>query len=558
MVVARVNPLSLSAAVVGLLALNGSSNTREAAALIVPSNSGTARHTVNANYARMRTKLLVSTSTPSNGKVSNNNNDDRDESDSDLPFFLSSASEQQQELVETTGMPNLVGQLQNRAVGAKESEQQQQQMVNPEQLLQQLGGTDTELVDEQQIPTRLYSSLKYEKTKNGKVKATRQEGSMAGAIALVASSTVGAGVLAMPSSTAAAGLLPSSAALGIVWVYMTLSGLLIAEVTLNRILSSGRPATGLFDVYEESLSDNLGTVAKAAYLFLHYAVLVAVIAQGGSNLSGFVESVGLASVPGIGQALFAGGCGAALYASNSATQERVRNALVAGVLATLVGIIGFGSTSVDFGALSNPALQHPEQVVNCFPILFLSFVYQRTVPKVVTQLEGSRSKITTSIIAGTAIPFLIFLAFNAVVLGNALHTGVDITAIEGVNPVALLQSTFGDAPGIVGNLLVGLSSLAVVTSTIAITDGLSDGLLGIFKLPSKGEDYEKWKPALYVAMLVPPLALATSDPSIFYTALDAAGAFGVSTLLLVLPPFMAWEERYGDNRPALAVKPMGK
>ena len=565
MVVARVNPLSVAA--VGLLALNREASVR---ALVAPSSNALTRSSitngvaysdnsvVNSNYARMRTKLLVSTSTRSD-----------ESSDSDLPFFLSSASQQQQELLETTGMPNLVGQLQDQfennssgssssTLGIEDTKKPQQIIANPELLLlqQPLGA---EVVEDQQVPQRLYSSLKYERTEDGKVvKATHQEGSMITAIALIAGSTVGAGVLAMPSTTVAAGLLPSSAALGIAWVYMTLSGLLIAELTLNRILSSGRPAAGLLDLYEETLSDNLSRVGKAAYLFLHYAVLVAVIAQGGSNLGGLLESAGLAGVPGIGQVLFAGVCGAILYASNSATQEKISSALAAGVLASLVGIIGIGSTSVDMGALINPALQHPEQIVNCFPILFLSFVYQSAVPKVVTRLEGSRSKITTSIIAGTAIPFLTFLAFNAVVLGNALHAGVDLAAVEGMNPVALLQSTFGGDSGIVANLLLGLSSLAVVTSTIGITNGLSDGLTGIFKLPSEGEDYQRWKPALYGAMLLPPMALAMSDPSIFYNALDCAGAFGVSTLFLVLPPFMAWEQRYGDEKPALAVKPMGK
>ena len=164
MVVARIKPLSLSVAAAGLLALNGNSKTQQVAAFSY-NHRATKRTDVSANYARMRTKLLVSTSTPSsNAKVSNNNNTfndgDRSESDSELPFFLSSASQQQEEFIETTGMPNLVGQLQ-RQPQPQPTQQQQQVIVNPEQLLQQ--PLDTELVDEQQVPRRLYSSLKYEK-----------------------------------------------------------------------------------------------------------------------------------------------------------------------------------------------------------------------------------------------------------------------------------------------------------------------------------------------------------------------------------------------------------
>ena len=159
-------------------------------------------------------------------------------------------------------------------------------------------------------------------------------------------------------------------------------------------------------------------------------------------------------------------------------------------------------------------------------------------------------------VAGTGIPFVMFLAFNAVVLGNALNAGVDLTA-AGVNPVALLQGSSGDA-GLVGNLVSGFSSLAVITSLIGFTYGLLDAWTDVLQLPSKGKDFEKWKPALYGLIFVPPMAMAIGDPDIFYNALDYAGAFGVSTLFLVLPPFMVWNERYGEDQRPLATKPMGK
>jgi amino acid permease len=45
--------------------------------------------------------------------------------------------------------------------------------------------------------------------------------------------TVGAGILALPASTLKAGFVPSSVALVGAWLYMVISGLLIAEVSLN-------------------------------------------------------------------------------------------------------------------------------------------------------------------------------------------------------------------------------------------------------------------------------------------------------------------------------------
>jgi amino acid permease len=85
--------------------------------------------------------------------------------------------------------------------------------------------------------------------------------------------------------------------------------------------------------------------------------------------------------------------------------------------------------------------QHPEMIANCFPLCFLSFVYQNDVPTVVTQLEGDRTKITKAIIAGTTTLMLMFLAWNAVVLGNVM--GTDLTDM---NPVVVLQSGASGSP----------------------------------------------------------------------------------------------------------------
>ena len=79
-------------------------------------------------------------------------------------------------------------------------------------------------------------------------------------------------------------------------------------------------------------------------------------------------------------------------------------------------------------------------------------------------------------------------------------------------------------------------------------------------LPSEGPKFEKWKPVLFAAVLLPLLALPASNPEIFNKALDYGGAFGVSTLFLVLPPIMVGKSRYGQGSPLLTkpMVPLGK
>lgn len=402
--------------------------------------------------------------------------------------------------------------------------------------------------------TRMFSALQYSKSEQGNVLAQHSTGSVFGAAALVAGTMCGAGVLALPTATASVGFLPSTVAMGIGWVYMTMSGLLIAELSLNRMVQSGKPGPGMLDLYQDSLG-KWGKIGSGAYFFLHYAVMVAYLAQGGVNLDGLLDSAGfnsLAEIPGAGQIAFTSALALSVYAASPSVVEKANNVLVMLLAATFLLIIGFGASTIDFGSLIDLSNQHPANVVSALPVIFLSLVYHNIVPTVVNQLEGDRSKITKAIIAGTSIPTIMFLGWNAVVLGNV--QGADLT---GVDPVALLQAAEGGNP-VLGSLVGTFSSLALVTSLIGFTYGLLDAWTDVFRLPTEGPTFEKWKAPLFFLIFLPPLALSVTDPDIFYRALDLGGAFGVSTLFLALPPLMVWSQRYGDEKVPLITKPMGK
>ena len=413
---------------------------------------------------------------------------------------------------------------------------------------------------------RIFSSLTYERAENNddinntkgtttktKVIAKHNSGSVFGGASLVAGTMVGAGILALPSATASVGFIPSTGAMGIGWLYMAMSGLLIAELSINRLGQSGKPGQGMLDLYEDSLGPKWSKLGSAAYFGLHYCLLVAYIAQGGSNLNVLLGLDTLGVPNGVPQAVFAAAIAAGLYSAKPNTIEKANNVFVSILAVVFTGIIALGVGSADFHSLIEPSNQHPENVVNALPIIFLSLVYHNVVPTVVNQLEGDRSKITKAILFGTSVPTLMFVAWNAVVLGNV---GPEAAASGIVDPVALLQSSGGNP--MLGNLVTIFSFLALVTSLIGFVYGLIDGWTDVFNLPTEGPTYDKWKAPLFGLVFLPPLALSLTDPDIFFTALDYGGAFGVSTLFLILPPIMVWQQRYGDEQQPLLTKPMGK
>jgi tyrosine-specific transport protein len=335
-----------------------------------------------------------------------------------------------------------------------------------------------------------------------------------------------------------------------------MSGLLIAELAINRIGETGNPGVGLLELYKTTLNKELAWVGSAAFLFLHYAVMVAYISQGGENLGTFFNDVGLeslASVHGLDQVLFATAIGSLVYLAKPSQVENVNNTLVIGVIMAFGGILGLGLGTADLPALIAPVNQHPEMIANAFPICFLSMVFHNVVPTVVTQLEGDKEKIAKSLIIGTSVPLVMFLAWNAIILGNIIN--VPGALDTGLDPIKMLQNE-GIGGERLGQLVSGFSELAVTTSFIGFIYGLLDALTDLFGLPLKGPKFDEWKPALFAGVLAPPLLFSLGNPDIFFKALDYGGAFGVSTLFLVLPPIMVYNQRYGDENSSLTVPPM--
>ncbi|MGB3755249.1 MAG: aromatic amino acid transport family protein, partial [Rivularia sp. (in: cyanobacteria)] len=143
-------------------------------------------------------------------------------------------------------------------------------------------------IDKSDIPltTRLFSNLTFEQNQ-----LIHKPGSVVGSTALIAGTTVGAGILALPAVTLPSGVVPSTALLIGVWLFAVVSALLIAEVTLNGMRHSAGASNGFLAMVENTLGGVGAKAAGAAYLFYHYALLIAYVSQGGEILISAVEKI---------------------------------------------------------------------------------------------------------------------------------------------------------------------------------------------------------------------------------------------------------------------------
>lgn len=380
--------------------------------------------------------------------------------------------------------------------------------------------------------SRLFSNLELYGSK-----LSHQPGSVLGSTALIAGTTVGAGILALPAVTLPSGVVPSTVLLIAVWLYTLVSGLLIAEVSLNTTRLMGRPSLGLLAMIEGTLGRGFARFAGGAYLFLHYALLVAYVSQGGEILVSAVEKVlGVQNIlpAWVGTTAFTLLFGGIMYLGRERFVEKLNSAFVAIVLASFVGLLLLGATQLKTSSFS---FQNWSALPAAVSVMFVAVFFHNVVPTVVTQLEGDARKIRQSIFIGSAIPLVMFLAWNAVILGS-----VSPDIIQGssdgrtFDPVQILRN--GGAGEWLGVLVSVFSEFAIVTSFI----GFVYGLLDFFKDISASNEPSKRLP-LYSLVLFPPMSLGALNPNIFVAALDYTGTFSVSVLGGIIPALMIWKQR---------------
>ena len=354
---------------------------------------------------------------------------------------------------------------------------------------------------------RLFSNLNYAEggesggDGGGGLVAGRKEGSLTAATALVTGTTIGAGILALPAVSLPSGTVPSSTALVLCWLYMAATGLLIAEVNLNSIFSSGRPGFSVLSMTRLYLGEAGGLLSGAAYVFIHYALLVAYIAQGGGvlgdvlGLGGGVGDVsaaaGAAGAAGVvtsalshagGPVLFTALFGGLLAFGSADLVDTLNNLFVLCVLSSFVLLLGLAAPQVSIDYLTRADWP---TVLPAIPTMIVALVFHNVVPVITTQLEGDRAKITKAILLGSAIPLAMFLAWNAVIVGS-----VPPEALAAYNEAAAAAAAAGEAApppfdpleklrdgegGALLSLAVStFSEFAIVTSFIGFVLGLKD------------------------------------------------------------------------------------
>lgn len=408
-----------------------------------------------------------------------------------------------------------------------------------------------------------------EKSDAGREEQAQASGTLTSVVALIVGSTVGAGILALPASTAEAGILPASGTLFAIWSLLLCDALLLAEVNVALMrerdedrLQHGRGHSSVVISLADMASATLGGEGKFAvsslYSFMSLVVLTAYISKAAELLA---PSLNLDAPT--AATMFTVALGGTICFGGAKTADALNQTLTYGLLLSFALLVGSGTYYADWSQAN--WIGTPEAAPKTIPIIFLTLVYHDLIPVICSFLDGDMKKIRQGIVIGSSIPLAMFLCWNAVALCLA---GGDPT----VDPLAIISDDMGGAASL---LLSGFGLAALGTSFIGSSISLSEYLMphmdntlsdlqepsgkyalgrAFYRVLDKYEDEKSSalpSPArilTFTAMLSIPLVIADTLPDIFLPVSNFVGAYGMSVMYGILPPLMAWKMRTGRSK----------
>lgn len=368
-----------------------------------------------------------------------------------------------------------------------------------------------------------------------------------GGILLVAGTTIGAAMLALPIVTGFAGFWPSILFFVFYWIYMTFTALLLLEVNLWM-----GEHTNLTIMVKKTLGGSWKYLSLFIYLFLLYSLTTAYIAGGGQIFLEVIENMTGKHFPHWFGALPLLLIFGFFVYQGARSVDYVNRFLMIALAITYGLIVVILSPHTESRLLNRYDLSALWIGVS---IVSTSFGFHIIIPTLSDYLQRDVTLIRKVIWIGGAIPLFVYCIWEFLTLGiiplegpNGLAEGF----AKGLDGASLLSMNLGNPRlGLFAQLF---SLLAIITSFLGVSLSLRDFLAHGLKIHKN----RKGKSILYLLTFVPPFLITLVDHRAFINALEYAGAFGVVTLLGLFPALMVWRGRYIQNRIGPYRTPGGK
>ncbi|MBD1567056.1 aromatic amino acid transport family protein [Vibrio sp. SA48] len=358
-----------------------------------------------------------------------------------------------------------------------------------------------------------------------------------GSTLIIAGTTIGAGMLALPLASAGIGFTTSLFIMISLWGLMAFTALLMVEIHQY----ADKDAT-LHSLAKQILGEKGKWVASFAMLFLFYSLCAAYIAGGGAQFTHRLTDLADLDISNSLGTLIFTLVVAVIVTVGTSTVDKVNRLLFAGKMIAMIAVLTFLAPNVSQSYLLSMPLGQG-LVVAAIPVIFTSFGFHGSIPAIVKYLDGDTPSLRKAILCGSAIPLVIYIFWQLVTLGVVSQP--ELVENSGLSTLIVTlgqtvhQSNLSSTIGI-------FADLALLTSFLGVSLGLFEFMGDTIKKKKIGAN----RTVAAIITFVPPLVFALFYPQGFIMALGYA-AIALTILAIFLPVVMVIkvrnQEQYNDE-----------
>ncbi|MCC4796523.1 tyrosine transporter TyrP [Enterovibrio norvegicus] len=352
---------------------------------------------------------------------------------------------------------------------------------------------------------------------------------LVGSTLIIAGTTIGAGMLALPLASAGLGFVQSSFIMVAMWLLMSYTALLMLEIHQHA-----HEGATLNSLARQFLGRKGQILATFATLFLLYALCAAYIAGGGSQLNAKLIAFSNGALPdSMGTFLFTFIIAGAVMLGTHKV-DFINRCLFLLKIVLLCVSLGLLTPHISMLHLTELPIDQGLAIA-AIPVMFTSFGFHGSIPSVVAYTGLNIRTLRKVMLFGSSLPLIIYLLWQGVSFGvlsqNSLLNNDQLP--EFINAMSQVVTS-----PYITSVISLFADLALATSFLGVSLGLFDFLSDALKR----NNTVSGRLQTGLMTFVPPMLIALFYPQGFVAALGYA-AIALVLLAVVLPVLMARKVR---------------
>ena len=351
-----------------------------------------------------------------------------------------------------------------------------------------------------------------------------------GSTLLVAGTMIGAGMLAMPLTSAGIGFGFTLVLLLGLWALLTFSALLFVE-----LYQTAESDAGIGTLAEQYFGKAGRIIATAVLIIFLYALIAAYVSGGGSLLKDLLpESFG----DKVSILLFTVIFGSFIVIGTHSV-DKINRVLFFVMLAAFAVVLSLMLPEIKFDNLMATPIDNA-LIISASPVFFTAFGFHGSIPSLNKYLDGNVKSLRIAILVGSGITLFAYFLWQLSTHGLLSQNEFLQILREDATLNGLVKATLEITQSpIIANAVKIFSTLALVTSFLGVALGLLECIEDLLK---QSFNIHAGRISLGLMTFIPPVLFSLFYPEGFILALGYAGQM-FAFYAVVLPVALVWKAR---------------